>query len=207
MCSGQGRYVVLTCAAHGSALHSGIGMPRLRNGLSLLVCQGAIHESINALDMRGMAAIASGSAQQFEEYLRETGNTICGRHAIAVLLQVGSLGGARSEYVVGRLANRFPLSSPAEIFIPLAPTPHRHWPLLISRSRSPSTSTTSHRRAHNRRTPASVTLQASSAPRPDARLLVPQDVELLSAAVLQLSLCGPLIQAHMILDLSHTVPP
>uniref|UniRef100_A0A1D1ZU13 Protein MEMO1 n=1 Tax=Auxenochlorella protothecoides TaxID=3075 RepID=A0A1D1ZU13_AUXPR len=48
---------------------------------------GAIHESIKALDARGMAAIASGDAQRFADYLQETGNTICGRHAIAILLQ------------------------------------------------------------------------------------------------------------------------
>lgn len=54
--------------------------------------QGAIHESIKALDHEGMAAIESGDPQRFEEYLQATGNTICGRHPIAVLLQVCSGG-------------------------------------------------------------------------------------------------------------------
>lgn len=56
--------------------------------LALCAVQGTIHESIKALDARGMAAIASGDAQRFADYLQETGNTICGRHAIAILLQV-----------------------------------------------------------------------------------------------------------------------
>jgi predicted class III extradiol MEMO1 family dioxygenase len=40
------------------------------------------------LDREGMAAIESGVADAFRQYLKETQNTICGRNPISVLLQV-----------------------------------------------------------------------------------------------------------------------
>jgi len=45
-----------------------------------------IHESITALDKRGMEAIESGDPNKFWKYITSTRNTICGRHAILVLM-------------------------------------------------------------------------------------------------------------------------
>ncbi|PGH28086.1 AmmeMemoRadiSam system protein B [Polytolypa hystricis UAMH7299] len=45
-----------------------------------------IHESISACDIGCMKAIASGDMQVFLDALRETGNTVCGRHPIGVIM-------------------------------------------------------------------------------------------------------------------------
>ncbi|XP_015758905.1 PREDICTED: protein MEMO1-like [Acropora digitifera] len=45
-----------------------------------------IYESIEALDRKGMDVIEKLDPQGFSEYLKEYGNTICGRHPIGVLL-------------------------------------------------------------------------------------------------------------------------
>ncbi|KAI6213985.1 MEMO1 family protein [Aphelenchoides besseyi] len=46
-----------------------------------------IHEQIALLDQRAMEAIATLTPPVFNEYLKETQNTICGRNPICVLLQ------------------------------------------------------------------------------------------------------------------------
>ncbi|KAG8206310.1 DUF52 domain-containing protein [Trichophyton interdigitale] len=46
----------------------------------------AIHESVSACDMACMSAIASGNTDVFQEALRRTGNTVCGRHPIGVMM-------------------------------------------------------------------------------------------------------------------------
>ncbi|KAI9891750.1 MAG: hypothetical protein M1814_002500 [Vezdaea aestivalis] len=46
----------------------------------------AIHESIAELDRQAMDAIEKGSHAEFTSNLKETGNTVCGRHPIGVLL-------------------------------------------------------------------------------------------------------------------------
>lgn len=48
--------------------------------------KGPIYASIEDLDKRGIKAIETGDPTQFKAYLRETKNTICGRHPIAVLM-------------------------------------------------------------------------------------------------------------------------
>ena len=48
--------------------------------------QGPIHASIEALDRQGMALIEAQDAAGFQRYLKQTGNTICGRHPTALLL-------------------------------------------------------------------------------------------------------------------------
>lgn len=45
-----------------------------------------IHKSIEDLDKRGIQAIETGSHKAFVEYLKETKNTICGRHPIGVVM-------------------------------------------------------------------------------------------------------------------------
>ncbi|KAJ4374323.1 hypothetical protein N0V83_003064 [Neocucurbitaria cava] len=45
-----------------------------------------IHESIAAVDHESMDAVESGSHKAFLEQLRETGNTVCGRHPIGVFM-------------------------------------------------------------------------------------------------------------------------
>ncbi|KAL1957630.1 hypothetical protein VTO42DRAFT_5741 [Malbranchea cinnamomea] len=46
----------------------------------------AIQESISACDIACMAAIACGHTRIFREALRNTGNTVCGRHPIGVIM-------------------------------------------------------------------------------------------------------------------------
>ncbi|PGH11847.1 AmmeMemoRadiSam system protein B [Helicocarpus griseus UAMH5409] len=46
----------------------------------------AIHESISACDVACMTAIAAGEMKGWLEVLRGTGNTVCGRHPIGVVL-------------------------------------------------------------------------------------------------------------------------
>ena len=45
-----------------------------------------IHESIGTLDQLAMNAIETGSHDTFLSNLRETGNTVCGRHPIGVVM-------------------------------------------------------------------------------------------------------------------------
>lgn len=45
-----------------------------------------IHESIGELDARCMTAIATGEHAAFQNELRKTKNTVCGRHPIAIIM-------------------------------------------------------------------------------------------------------------------------
>jgi AmmeMemoRadiSam system protein B len=45
-----------------------------------------IYDSISAVDITTMKAISTGSAKQFLQVLRTTGNTVCGRHPIGVIM-------------------------------------------------------------------------------------------------------------------------
>lgn len=56
---------------------------------------GPIHKSIEALDKRGMDLIEAVDPRAFAAYLRESENTICGRHPIAVLLHMLTAHGER----------------------------------------------------------------------------------------------------------------
>eukprot|EP00873_Tetraselmis_striata_P035273 jgi/Tetstr1/455537/TSEL_042359.t1 len=49
--------------------------------------EGDIHQYIEYLDRTGMEAITTGEPEVFNRYLKETNNTICGRHAISMYLQ------------------------------------------------------------------------------------------------------------------------
>ncbi|KAJ5095815.1 hypothetical protein NUU61_005171 [Penicillium alfredii] len=60
----------------------------------------AIHESISAFDMATMAAITTGSAQTFLDTIERTGNTVCGRHPIGVIMA------ALEAVVAGRPAGK-----------------------------------------------------------------------------------------------------
>ena len=51
-----------------------------------VVCK-PIHEHISELDKRGMDLIQGQEPEAFAKYLKETKNTICGRHPISVWLQ------------------------------------------------------------------------------------------------------------------------
>lgn len=46
----------------------------------------SIHESISAFDLATMAAITTGVTQRFLDVLKSTGNTVCGRHPIGVIM-------------------------------------------------------------------------------------------------------------------------
>lgn len=48
---------------------------------------GEIYESIRSLDHAGIEVIEGGDPASFTSYLKNTGNTICGRHPIGVFLQ------------------------------------------------------------------------------------------------------------------------
>lgn len=60
--------------------------------------QGPIWKSIQWLDELGMRTIEKGDPAAFTAYLAQYRNTICGRHPIAVLLQMLSAGGVRGAY-------------------------------------------------------------------------------------------------------------
>lgn len=60
----------------------------LHRSNATIISQGPIYKSIEALDRAGMAAIETGDPAVFGDYLKETQNTICGRHPIGILLQV-----------------------------------------------------------------------------------------------------------------------
>ncbi|EEA22867.1 hypothetical protein TMatcc_001723 [Talaromyces marneffei ATCC 18224] len=48
--------------------------------------QTEIYDSISAVDIATMKAITTGSTTQFLKILRSTGNTVCGRHPIGVIM-------------------------------------------------------------------------------------------------------------------------
>jgi len=48
--------------------------------------EGSVHQYIEYLDRTGMEAIETGDVEVFQRYLKETNNTICGRHAIAIYM-------------------------------------------------------------------------------------------------------------------------
>jgi AmmeMemoRadiSam system protein B len=48
--------------------------------------QPEIHESIKAVDLECMGACESGSHAKWLDILEETGNTVCGRHPIGVIM-------------------------------------------------------------------------------------------------------------------------
>lgn len=50
------------------------------------VHEPAIHESISAFDIATMAAITTGVAAKFVDTIQQTGNTVCGRHPIGVVM-------------------------------------------------------------------------------------------------------------------------
>ncbi|GAX80087.1 hypothetical protein CEUSTIGMA_g7525.t1 [Chlamydomonas eustigma] len=60
--------------------------------------QGPIWQYVQWLDEQGMKAIETGKASAFAEYLQQYKNTICGRHPIAVLLNM--LDASNQEHVV-----------------------------------------------------------------------------------------------------------
>ena len=56
-----------------------------------------IHRSIERLDRQGMQLIESQSFTEFTKYLDSTGNTICGRHPIQLLLSIVELAALKKE--------------------------------------------------------------------------------------------------------------
>jgi len=48
--------------------------------------KGPIYKSIEAMDSEGIQNIESGDPESFGKYLKQTKNTICGRHPISILL-------------------------------------------------------------------------------------------------------------------------
>ncbi|KAJ5287757.1 hypothetical protein N7478_003443 [Penicillium angulare] len=58
----------------------------LRRGERTSRNEPAIHESISAFDLATMSAITTGSAKTFLDTIERTGNTVCGRHPICVIM-------------------------------------------------------------------------------------------------------------------------
>eukprot|EP00515_Schizochytrium_aggregatum_P001751 CAMPEP_0202068332 /NCGR_PEP_ID=MMETSP0963-20130614/54929_1 /ASSEMBLY_ACC=CAM_ASM_000494 /TAXON_ID=4773 /ORGANISM="Schizochytrium aggregatum, Strain ATCC28209" /LENGTH=169 /DNA_ID=CAMNT_0048635051 /DNA_START=44 /DNA_END=553 /DNA_ORIENTATION=+ len=69
---------------------------------------GPIHASIEQLDRRGMALIEKQDIPAFDSYLRETQNTICGRHPIGVLLNMLAASQLHAEISFTRYAQSSP---------------------------------------------------------------------------------------------------
>ncbi|KAL4878369.1 MEMO1 family [Aspergillus karnatakaensis] len=65
-----------------------------------------IHASISAFDIATMAAIATGKTSNFTESLKQTGNTVCGRHPIGVIMAAieaaGKQEGGRGKFYFAR---------------------------------------------------------------------------------------------------------
>ena len=57
---------------------------------------GQIYQSIEKLDKMGIEAIESGVPNNFEKYIDETGNTICGNHAISIFMH--GIANCKSKY-------------------------------------------------------------------------------------------------------------
>ncbi|KAL4783132.1 MEMO1 family [Aspergillus varians] len=60
-----------------------------------------IHESISAFDIATMAAIATGKAESFTDTVEKTGNTVCGRHPIGIIM-AGIEAAGRQEGMKGK---------------------------------------------------------------------------------------------------------
>ena len=58
-----------------------------------------VKERIRAMDERGVALLAGLDARGFRDYLADTGNTICGRHGLATLLELLSRVAPRARAV------------------------------------------------------------------------------------------------------------
>ncbi|KAI1972906.1 hypothetical protein LOZ53_005274 [Ophidiomyces ophidiicola] len=71
--------VEIASADGGRSLRAGNDFPETGDNL-------AIHESISVCDIACMAAIASSHSRVFLDAIQTTGNTICGRHPIAVIM-------------------------------------------------------------------------------------------------------------------------
>ncbi len=69
-------------------IHTHIHTPTPTHPPSPSTPQGAIHDSIQWLDHMGMGIIEQGDAAAFRQYLKQYGNTICGRRPISVFLNV-----------------------------------------------------------------------------------------------------------------------
>ncbi|KAJ5919778.1 UPF0103/Mediator of ErbB2-driven cell motility (Memo-related) [Penicillium verhagenii] len=77
---GQAHADILESIESASKGHS------LRRGDRISSKEPAIHESISAFDLATMDAITTGSADTFLDIIERTGNTVCGRHPIGVIM-------------------------------------------------------------------------------------------------------------------------
>ena len=64
---------------------------RLRSADRIPIDKPKIYESIEKVDKVTMEYVESGSHENFLESLRETGNTVCGRHPIGVIMAAKEL--------------------------------------------------------------------------------------------------------------------
>jgi AmmeMemoRadiSam system protein B len=62
------------------------GSPKNLRSASEVQKDYPIHESIKAVDFESMDAVESGKHDEFIAQLKETGNTVCGRHPIGVFM-------------------------------------------------------------------------------------------------------------------------
>ena len=62
------------------------GQPTKLKTSSIIPREPAIHESIGMVDMKCIAAVERGEIQAWWEILETTGNTVCGRHPIAIVM-------------------------------------------------------------------------------------------------------------------------
>jgi len=66
-----------------------------------------IHESIKAVDLKCVEAIEHGSHEEFLGVLKETGNTVCGRHPIGIVMAALEVLGAHGGLDDGKGRFRF----------------------------------------------------------------------------------------------------
>ena len=58
----------------------------LKKSSTVSIKNPEIHESIDVIDKAAMSAVESGSHREFLEELKRSGNTVCGRHPIGVVM-------------------------------------------------------------------------------------------------------------------------
>ncbi|CAN0178636.1 unnamed protein product [Ectocarpus sp. 6 AP-2014] len=75
---------------------------------------GAIHDHIHWLDHQGMMLIQAQNAVGFGQYLAEHGNTICGRHPIAVFVNAINMSSTNFSVAWVKYAQSSKVVSPQE---------------------------------------------------------------------------------------------
>ena len=96
-------YYLPSSSSSTDSTHPAAGISLTKKSHKVPHADPPIHESIRTLDHLCVAAIESGSHDAFLKVLRETGNTVCGRHPIGVVMaameELGIAGEGKFRFV------------------------------------------------------------------------------------------------------------